>query len=68
MQINPGSQLGGYCIVCDETLIGSSSTILQGVKVGSSVTVGSGSVVFAKVANGSTVMGNPARRMRSLER
>ena len=68
VQINPGSQLGGCCIVCDETLIGSSSTILQGVKVGSSVTVGSGSVVFAKVANGSTVMGNPARRMRSFER
>ena len=68
VQINPGSQLGGCCIVGGETLVGSSSTILQGVKVVSSVTVGSGSVVFAKVANGATVMGNPARRMKSLEK
>ena len=34
VQINRGSQLGGCCIVCDETLIGSSQTILQGVKAG----------------------------------
>lgn len=68
VQINPGSQLGGCCVVGDESLIGSGATILQGVKVGSCVTVASGAVVFAKVADNSTVMGNPARRMRSFER
>ena len=68
VQINPGSQLGGFTHVGNRTLIGSSSTILQGVNIGSDVTVASGSVVFAKVSDNSTVMGNPARRMRAFEK
>ena len=65
---NPGSQLGGFTHVGNRTLIGSSSTILQGVNIGNDVTVASGSVVFAKVSDNSTVMGNPARRMRAFEK
>lgn len=68
VQINPGSQLGGFSKVGDGSLIGSGSTVLQGVLVGSHVTVASGSVVFAKVADSSIVMGNPAKRMRAFER
>ena len=64
VQINPGSQLGGCCVVGDETLIGSGSTILQGITVGLRATVASGSVVFTKVLDNSTIMGNPARRMK----
>ena len=52
----------------NRTLIGSSSTILQGVNIGNDVTVASGSVVFAKVVDNSTVMGSPARRMRAFEK
>ena len=51
----------------NRTLIGSGSTILQRVNIGTDVTVASGSVVFAKVVDNSTVMGNPARRVRALE-
>ena len=68
VQINPGSQLGGFTYVGNRTLIGSSSTILQGVNIGNDVTVASGSVVFAKVVDNSTVMGNPARRVRAFEK
>ena len=68
VQINPGSQLGGFSKVGDGTLIGSGSTVLQGVTLGTKVTVASGSVIFAKVADNSTVMGNPAKRMRAFER
>lgn len=66
IQINPGVQIGGAVSVEEGVLIGSGSTIRRGLKIGKSSTVGSGLVVFAKVANGATVMGNPARRMRSL--
>ena len=68
VQINPGSQLGGFTHVGNRTLIGSGSTILQRVNIGTDVTVASGSVVFAKVVDNSTVMGNPARRVRALEK
>ena len=64
VQINPGSQIGGSCAIGDETLIGSGSTILQGVALGSQVTVASGSAVFTNVSNNSTILGNPARKMK----
>ena len=67
-QVNPGVQLGGFSNIGDETLIGSGSTILHGVKIGTAVTVASGSVVFSRVADGSTMFGNPAKRMRAFEK
>lgn len=68
VQINPGSQLGGFSKIGDQVLIGSGATVLQGVSIGDNATVASGSVVFAKVSEGATVMGNPAKRMRALEK
>ena len=53
--------------VCQETLvgkaasIGSGSTILGGVAIGSNAMVGAGSVVTKDVAAGAVVAGNPAR-------
>lgn len=67
-QVNPGVQLGGCSSVDDETLIGSGSTILHGVKIGKGAVIASGSVVFSNVVDGATMMGNPAKRMRAFER
>lgn len=67
-QINPGTQLGGFSKIGDKVLIGSGSTILQGITVGNGATVGSGSVVLSRVADNATVLGNPAKRMRSFEK
>ena len=49
------------------SLVGSGSTVLQGVRVGAKATIGSGSVVFSKVDEGITVMGNPTKRVRTFE-
>ena len=68
VQINPGCQIGGAVAIGDESLIGSSSTRMQRIRVGSGATVASGSVVFAPVDAGATVLGNPAKRMRALEK
>ena len=67
VQINPGSQLGGSSKIGDNVLIGSGSVFLQGITVGNEATVGAGSVVLSRVAAGATVLGNPAKRMRSFE-
>jgi sugar O-acyltransferase (sialic acid O-acetyltransferase NeuD family) len=67
-QVNPGVQIGGFAEIGNETLIGSGSTILQGVKIGKNVTVASGSVVFSSVSDGSTMLGNPAKRMIAFEK
>jgi acetyltransferase-like isoleucine patch superfamily enzyme len=44
--------------------IGTSSTILCGVTIGENAIVGAGSVVTRDVADGATVVGNPARPIR----
>jgi acetyltransferase-like isoleucine patch superfamily enzyme len=41
--------------------IGANVTILPGITIGENATVGAGSVVIKDVADGSTVVGNPAR-------
>jgi UDP-2-acetamido-3-amino-2,3-dideoxy-glucuronate N-acetyltransferase len=41
--------------------IGSGATILGGVRIGAGATVGAGAVVTKDVADGATVVGNPAR-------
>lgn len=68
VQINPGAQLGGFTNIDDETIVGSGSTILQGVTIGKRVTIASGSVVYSNVDDDSSMMGNPARRMRAFEK
>jgi acetyltransferase-like isoleucine patch superfamily enzyme len=45
--------------------IGTSSTILCGVTIGENAVVGAGSVVTRDVPDGTTVVGNPARPIRS---
>lgn len=67
VQINPGSQIGGGSTIGPLTLVGSNATILDGTTIGAECTVASGSVVFSRVHDGSTVLGNPAKRMRFLE-
>ena len=41
--------------------IGANATILPGITIGENATVGAGAVVTRSVADGVTVMGNPAR-------
>jgi sugar O-acyltransferase (sialic acid O-acetyltransferase NeuD family) len=68
VQMNPGSQLGGFTKIGNQVLIGSGSTILQGISIGNGATVASGAVVFSNVSEGSTVMGNPAKRLRAFDK
>lgn len=64
IQVNPGAQIGGAVSVGNGVVIGSGATILQGLKIRDASTVGSGSVVFSSVREDTTVMGNPAKRLK----
>lgn len=48
-------------IVDDKASIGTSATIMAGIKIGKGAVVGAGSVVVQDVPDGATVVGNPAR-------
>jgi sugar O-acyltransferase (sialic acid O-acetyltransferase NeuD family) len=66
-QINPGTQIGGGATIGEGCLVGSGATLLNNVRVAQRATIGSGSVVFSRVPENATMMGNPAKRMRSFE-
>lgn len=62
-QINPGVQIGGNVLIGKKTLVGSSATIVHGSKIGNECIVASGSVVFNKITDGVTILGNPAKKI-----
>ena len=57
----PSVNVSGNASVGQRTLIGVQSAILQGIKIGSDVTVGMGSKVMTDVPDNCTVMGYPAK-------
>lgn len=65
VHIGPGAVLSGGVSVGADTLIGVGATVRQGIRIGASVVVGAGAVVVADVADGATVLGVPARAVRS---
>ena len=65
--IMPYTGISGYCTVGSEVNIGGHAFIVPGRKVGNNATIAAGSIVFSNVKAGTTVLGNPAKRMRELE-
>jgi len=62
VHICPGAHLAGDVRVGDRSWIGIAATIRQGITIGRDATAGAGAVVVADVADGSTVVGVPARK------
>ena len=65
--IMPGTCISGSCKIGSEVNIGGHAFVVPGRKIGDGATVAAGSVVFTNVKAGTTVLGNPAKRMRELE-
>jgi sugar O-acyltransferase (sialic acid O-acetyltransferase NeuD family) len=53
--------LGGHVQVGDCCYFGAKSTVVPGIRIGGDARIGAGSLVVQNVADGLTVMGNPAR-------
>lgn len=65
--IMPTTGISGNCKIGSEVNIGGHAFIIPGKKVGDGATIAAGSIVFSNVKENSTVLGNPAKRMRELE-
>ena len=62
--VSPGAVLTGECQVDEGASVGANATVLPGVRIGARAMIGAGAVVLTDVTEGSTVAGNPARRIR----
>lgn len=63
VHIAPGAVLAGAVEVGTNTFIGANAVIKQGVHIGENVVIGAGSVVLKDIPNGTTFVGNPARKL-----
>lgn len=61
VHVCPGAHLSGGVIVGHCSWVGVGAAVKQGMIVGSNVMVGAGAVVVTAIADGLTVIGNPAR-------
>ena len=65
--IMPGTGISGGCTIGSEVDIGGHAYIVPGRKIGDGAHVAAGSVVFSNVKAGTTVLGNPAKRIKAIE-
>lgn len=65
--IMPTTGISGNCKIGKEVRIGGHAFIVPGRKVGDGATIAAGSIVFSNVKAGTTVLGNPAKRMTAIE-
>lgn len=65
--LSPNAALGGAVRVGARTHLGLGAVALPGVRVGDDVRVGAGAVVHRDVEDGLTVVGVPARPLRTIE-
>ncbi|MBI1338540.1 MAG: hypothetical protein GC164_16475 [Phycisphaera sp.] len=59
--VAPGCQMGGSVKIGERSLVGVGASIRPGLNIGQGATLGTGAVVVSNVAEGDTVVGNPAR-------
>jgi acetyltransferase-like isoleucine patch superfamily enzyme len=64
-QLSSYSDVTGGVTLEDDVFLGSHASILPGVVVAKGATIGAGSIAISKVRSGTTVMGVPARVLKS---
>jgi len=65
VHIASGAVLSGYVDVGDRVHIGAGATVIQGIRIGAGCLIGAGAVVIRDVLAGATVVGVPAREIKS---
>jgi sugar O-acyltransferase (sialic acid O-acetyltransferase NeuD family) len=61
VNISPGVHFAGTVHCGEDAFIGTGAAVAPGIRIGARAVVGAGAVVIRDVAEGATVVGNPAR-------
>lgn len=62
--VAPGAVLSGRVTIGRSTLIGTNSTVIQGINIGENVVIGAGSVVIRNIKHSCIAYGNPCKEVR----
>jgi sugar O-acyltransferase (sialic acid O-acetyltransferase NeuD family) len=62
--ISPNVTICGFCEIGENSFLGASSTVITYKKIERNCIVGAGAVVIGETEEGSTYVGNPARRIK----
>lgn len=65
--IMPGTGISGGCKIGEKVSVGGHAYIIPERRIGDKAVIAAGSVVFSNVKAGTTVLGNPAKRIKALE-
>ena len=65
VQLGAGAIIGAGTIIAEGAFIGAGVNIVAGIKIGKNARVGAGSLVMQNVADGDTVFGVPAQKVKS---
>jgi sugar O-acyltransferase (sialic acid O-acetyltransferase NeuD family) len=65
VHVCPGARLAGTVQVGTRALIGAGATVIPGMSIGADAIIGAGAVVIRPVPAGATVVGNPARILKT---
>ena len=65
--VMPSTGISGNCVIGEQVSIGGHAYIVPRKKIGDKAVVAAGSIVFGNVKAETTVLGNPAKRMRAIE-
>jgi len=65
VHISPNVALAGNVYVGEGTHIGIGASVIQGIEIGKWCTIGAGAVIISDVPDGSTVVGNPGKVIKS---
>lgn len=66
VHISPNAALAGDVHVGEGTHIGIGACVIQGIRIGENCTIGAGAVIIRDVPDGSTVVGNPGRIIKTI--
>ncbi|MDO9551476.1 acetyltransferase [Rhodonellum sp.] len=65
VHISPNATLSGNVTVKEGAWVGAGATVIQGITIGKWAVIGAGAVVIKDVPDGATVVGNPAKVIKT---
>jgi sugar O-acyltransferase (sialic acid O-acetyltransferase NeuD family) len=66
--LSPGINFGGFTEIGKTSFIGIGTNTIQSIKIGNQCTIGGGTMIIKDIPDGCTVVGNPGKIIKSIQK